>query len=179
MTQLDCGTLQDRMPDVAAGTATWNAQEAAHLDSCPECGPEWQIVQTARRLGGSAARQIDAPQMAERVLAGVRAARKRSRWTRAVWASGLAAAAAVVVVLRIYEPPSRRAAEPPDTSLVATTITSGTIPMAELDALDAEQLEAVLEHLDGAAGSAERGGVPSMGDLDDQQLERVLRSLEG
>lgn len=51
--------------------------------------------------------------------------------------------------------------------------------MAELDALDEDQLQAVLEHLDAAAGSLDGGVEPRMGDLDDQQLERVLRSLEG
>jgi hypothetical protein len=179
MSEIECGALQDRMPDVAAGTGRWNAQEAAHLAICPECAPEWQIVQTARRLGGSAARQIDSSMIAGNVVAALRARKKKSRWRRASWVSGLAAAAIVVVILRTAEPPSRRAAEPPDTTVVAVTPVGGTIPMAELEALDAEQLEAVLEQLDGATGRMDGGGIPSMGDLDDQQLERVLRSLEG
>jgi len=74
------------------------ADVAAHLDSCPTCGPEWE------RLGGladllAAAREVDAeqapaagPDLLERLL--VEAARSRRR--RRV---GLAAACAAAVVL--------------------------------------------------------------------------------
>jgi hypothetical protein len=177
MTQIDCGDLQDRMPDAASGVASWTSAEAAHLANCEACGPEWQIVQAARRLGSSAARQIDPAKLALRVLDGVRTREKRSRWSRTGWVSGLAAAAILLVVVRTTLSPNTPGAEPPDTAAVALTPMTGAFPMAELEGLDAEQLEAVLEQFDPVAETG--GGIPSMGDLDDQQLERVLRSLEG
>lgn len=179
MTEIECGTLTDRMPDVASGQAQWSEAESAHLAGCESCALEWRIVSAARLLGGSAARQIDATALTGKVIAGVRAAEQRSRWTRAGWMSGLAAAAVLLLVLRINLPPSRPAAEPPDTSTVAVTPVTGALPMAELDALDEEQLQAVLEHLEAAAGSLDGNVAPRMSELDDQQLERVLRSLEG
>ena len=54
-----------------------------------------------------------------------------------------------------------------------------TLPLAELDSLDVGQLQAVLDGLDSPVGEATPGEAPSFGDLDDSQLERVLRSLEG
>lgn len=172
MNQVDCGALQDRMPDVAAGTAQWTAEEVAHLSRCESCAAEWQIVETARRLGGSAARQVDPAKLAVKVLAEVRARDKRARWIRAGWMSGLVAAGIVVVLLagpNQTPGPIRQAAEP---------LSREALPLAELSPLDADQLEAILEQLEPEA--RETGSwIPSMGDLDDQQLERVLRSLEG
>ena len=37
MTNVACGTLQERMPEVAAGTAEWTPSEMAHLAGCDEC----------------------------------------------------------------------------------------------------------------------------------------------
>ena len=45
--------------------------------------------------------------------------------------------------------------------------------------LDGDQLQAVLEALDPPLGATGGGPSPSFGELDDSQLERVLRSLEG
>ncbi|MBK8005811.1 MAG: sigma-70 family RNA polymerase sigma factor [Gemmatimonadetes bacterium] len=53
------------------------------------------------------------------------------------------------------------------------------LPLAELDQADAEVLEAVLDQLDAPVGEGSSMDAPSLGDLDDTQLERVLRSLEG
>lgn len=177
MTQDRCGQTQERMPDVAAGTEVWSAEDAAHLASCESCALEWPIVSAARRLGSEAAGQINPTDLAVRVVAGVRREEKRSRWRRASWVSGLAAAALVVLVVRTTIPLGGPSVD--STAIAVVESPSEAIPMAELEALDAEQLQAVLEQLDAAAGSAEGGGVPRMGDLDDQQLESVLRSLEG
>ncbi|HWA14910.1 MAG TPA: hypothetical protein VG817_00655 [Gemmatimonadales bacterium] len=179
MTDIDCGVLQDRMPDVASGAAVWTEVEAAHLAGCDSCAREWRIVRAARRLGGSAARRVNSEVLAANVIAGVRRQQKRSLWVRVGWVSGLAAAAILVTVLRVPPPRSSlaqlgatgRAAEPP--------VVASALPLAELDALDSDQLEAVLEQLDATAGSFDGGLEARIGDLDDQQLESVLRSLEG
>lgn len=181
MTTIDCATLQERMPDVAAGTSAWSASETEHLASCGECALEWRLIQAARAHGDQIVAAIDPAAMATRVLAGLRPARARRGWQRSAWIGGLAAAAVLVLVLRIALPVA-----PVDSvidSVALATATAAplgrTIPMAELDALDAEELEAVLEQLDGTAAAASGGDVPAIGDLDDHQLERVLRSLEG
>ena len=178
MTIVACGTLQERMPEVAAGTAEWTPAEMAHLAGCDECAREWRIVSAARRLGGAAAGRIDPAAMATRVVAELGSPPRR-RWGRSLWVSGLAAAAVVVLVLRVGFPGTTPALVPDSTALAAGDPVGTTIPMAELDALDADQLEAVLEQLDGAAATAPTGDMPAMGDLDDHQLERILRSLEG
>ncbi len=41
------------------------------------------------------------------------------------------------------------------------------------------ELESVLEDLDAPLGAGNLNGSSGLGDLDDGQLERVLRSLEG
>jgi hypothetical protein len=179
MTGIDCGALTDRMPDLASGQAQWSEDERAHLAACASCGLEWRIVDAARRLGSPAAQRLAPVQLAETVIAGARAREKRARWIRAGWVSGLAAAAVLLLLLRPHLPPGRHTAAPPDTATVAVTTARGALPIAELDALDEEQLQAVLEHLEGPVGSLDGGPVPRMNELDDQQLESVLRSLEG
>jgi hypothetical protein len=53
------------------------------------------------------------------------------------------------------------------------------IPVAELDSLDNGELESVLQDLDAPLGAGTLNSTPGLGDLDDVQLERLLRSLEG
>ncbi|HXI20644.1 MAG TPA: hypothetical protein VNH46_06145, partial [Gemmatimonadales bacterium] len=92
------------------------------------------------------------------------------------WLVGLAAAAGLAFVLLGRPGSSDNAGGGPAPVVAASE--SG-LPVAELDDLDAGQLEAVLDHLEIPLDQAGTGPVPSMGDLDNQQLERVLRSLEG
>ena len=39
-----CEALSDRMPAVARGEASWDADEAAHFDICDDCQAEWALV---------------------------------------------------------------------------------------------------------------------------------------
>jgi len=167
-----CETLRERMPDVAHGAGTWTGAEEAHLAGCAECAAEWRVVRTALRLGDPTARRVNPGRLAAAVAAGVARERRMSRWKRAGWLTGLAAAAAVALVVW-------RGSTPTDTPAVAGTVAEYLLPLAELESLDETQLQAVLDALDGPLGDGGSAGGPTLGDLTDTQLERVLRSLEG
>lgn len=167
-----CGAVQDKLPLVVHGTATWTPAEAAHLARCAACDAERALVERAARLGGEAAARIDSAALAAGVLREVNRRRRSDRWIRRAGLVGLAAAAALVVMVGV---PGRGVA--PTTGL--TEVATLTLPLAELDSLDAYQLEAVLEGFDAPVGEMTPGPAPSFDDLNDAQLERVLRSLEG
>ncbi len=169
-----CESIQDRIPLVANGLAEWDTAEAAHVASCPECSAEWRTVMLARQLGDAAARRIDPARVSSAVLLRLASQRRATRWKRGGWLAGLAAAAALVLMVRAG---SRHPSEAADTSQTVTAALH--VPLAELETLDAEELESVLNGLDEPLGSGAAPDTPHLGDLDDQQLERVLRSLEG
>lgn len=167
-----CEELRDQMPDVANGGRQWNAEEAAHVAGCADCAREWQLVQVAMRLGDGAAGRVNTTRLSAAVLAGVARERRVAGWKRAGWLTGLAAAAAVVLIVwRGPAPPTVH----PDEGAVSEYL----LPLAELESLDENQLQAVLEALDAPLQDGSSSGGPNLGDLDDTQLERVLRSLEG
>jgi len=168
-----CEGLQERMPETAHGGGTWSAAEAAHLAECAGCAAEWQAVQTAHRLGDSAARRVNVTRLSGAVLAGVARERRTSRWRRAGWLSGLAAAAAALALL-VW-----RGQAPANNSTGEHAVVEFRLPLAELESLDEAQLRAVLDGLDAPLTDGSTSGGPTLGDLDDIQLERVLRSLEG
>jgi len=170
----DCEAIQDRIPLVANGLAEWGAAEAAHLAACAACGAEWRIVAAARRLGDAAAQRIDPDRVHRAVLLRLASERRAARWRRGGWLAGLAAAAVLVLMVRVG---SRQASAGPDTTPSATVVLH--VPLAELEALNAEELESVLDGLDEPLGAGAAPDAPRLGDLDDHQLERVLRSLEG
>lgn len=167
-----CEGLRDRMPDVAAGRAVWAEADSQHLSTCAECGAEWRLIQASRRLGEERVRQLDLPRMAGAVRAGVARERRRARYLRGGWFAGLAAAAAVVLLLW-YRPPE------PGQQVASGAGQRFTLPLAELEGLDAGQLNQVLDGLEVPLEQGGGGDVPTFTELDDQQLERVLRSLEG
>ncbi len=167
-----CEALRERMPDVAHGAGAWTEAEAAHLAACVECAAEWRLVRTALHLGDAAARRVNPARLAAAVASGVVRERRVSRWKRAGWLTGLAAAAAVALVVWWGSAPS-------DTPVMADTVAEYLLPLAELESLDEVQLQAVLDALDAPLGDGGSAGGPTLGDLTDTQLERVLRSLEG
>ena len=172
---LECGTLQDRMPAVAAGRSAWTDEEARHVDACADCAAEWRLVRSARQLGARADARVEPQALTRAVLAGLAARRRRAHWTRLGWVGGLAAAAALVLMIT-----QRRGPAPEQPVAPAPLVAVGFhLPLAELDQADAEVLEAVLDQLDAPVGEGSSMDAPSLGDLDDTQLERVLRSLEG
>ncbi len=175
-----CATLTDKLPLVAHGRVELSALEARHLVECAECAAEWRLVQSTARLGTRAAANLDTARLAPGVLGEVKRRGRLDRWRRGAGLVGLAAAAAIVLVVAIEGPTAR-----PE---LATGVDSGGpapiqvglhLPLAELESLESSELESVLEGLDSPMGEVAPGLTPSFGDLDDSQLERVLRSLEG
>jgi len=173
--------LSDQMPAVARGLSAWSPGDEAHLAGCPDCRAEWRLHTMAQSLG----RAVDASLDVNAVVAGVatrlRGAERRTdlpslrgakRRSNLRWLVPLAAAAALLVAVlpRIGDPGAGTA---------GTTVAQTWLP--ELEVLSADELESLFEVLPAAEG--EDGGVtlpsPRLGDLTADELELLLRSLEG
>jgi hypothetical protein len=170
--------LTERMPAVARGRGEWGAAEATHLASCAACRAEWELVRTAHSLGASVAAGLDTGRVAAAVRRSLRAAPLRDRVAalrrvRRVLV-GLAAAAALVLVAQYRWGHGARDVVPVHPAPGAA---SSMLP--ELDGLTATELQAVLESFSPAAESLPHVETGLLDDLQPQELERVLRSLEG
>ena len=163
-----CEEMLERMPVVALGEAQWTEEEAKHLAGCASCQAEWSLIQRAVAIGGRGP-PLDLEQTGAAVLKRLRAERRERRLRRVGLLTGLVAAAAVALVVwtRVPHPTQRTGPE------------AFRIPVAELDSLDNGELESVLQDLDAPLGAGTLNSTPGLGDLDDVQLERLLRSLEG
>ena len=183
----DCEQLSDRMPAVALG-GQWTAPESRHLVECDECGAEWRLVQTAVGLGRTITLRETPGALAGRIVARVAADRLRAR-TRRTWmrvAVSMAAAAAVVLGVRStvgHGGGPRPEGSHPDTLASAAAAGSGAAArrfrLSELDQLGTAELQTVLDGLDAPLTDGSTLEPIGMGDLNDQELERVLRSWEG
>jgi hypothetical protein len=160
------------MAPVLAGRSRWSVEEADHLARCPDCGAEWRLLSRAAAIGDRLP-SIDPGPVTAGVLKRVAAEPRPAHSNRRRWMIGIAAAvaASLLLVSRIREPSV--VGRPP--------LASGEleIPVLELDSLSADQLQAVLETLEPPLGSESTLDAPTLQDLDDTQLERLLRSLEG
>ena len=174
-----CGAIAEKMPLVLHGQAVWTAEEAAHLAECADCAAEWTLLRTTAGLGAAAAARLDPMKVAAGVTREVKRRRRQDRWTRGGWMTGLAAAAALVLFVATSGPQGRRVVAGHDSVAEPGAEMGMSLPLAELESLDPSQLQAVLDGLDAPLGDVAPGPAPSFGDLDDSQLERVLRSLEG
>ncbi len=168
---IDCETMTDRMALVAHCRATWSVEEEAHLAACSGCSTEWRVVQEAARPGNDAAERIDPVRTGRMVLARLAVERRRRRWTRGLGL--LAAAAAAAIIVWAGQTGGRGA----DTATNARN--EFHLPLAELDGLDAGQLQAVLDGFEAPLGGGSSPEGAGLGELKDYELERVLRSLEG
>jgi hypothetical protein len=170
-----CEQLSDRMPAVASGASAWSHEEAAHLERCDWCRGEWDVVRAAAALGRDLPVALDPLHVTQRVVGRLRADRAHARHRR-VWIAGLAAAAVIVLAVATGSHAPRSAIRPP------VDVGALRIPLPELDSLRPDELQAVLDSMDqpdaGAAGvtGADTDGMSGM---DANQLESVLRSLEG
>jgi len=163
-----CEEMLERMPAVALGETQWTKEEALHLAGCVSCQAEWSLIQKAVAVG-SQAPALDLEKTSAAVLGRLRAERRERRLRRAGLLGGLAAAAAVALVVWSRVPHHTQRTVPE----------AFRIPVAELDSLDNGELESVLQDLDAPLGAGTLNSTPGLGDLDDVQLERLLRSLEG
>jgi len=169
---MNCERLSDRMPGVLAGRDHWSREDEEHLVVCADCRSEWQLLVRGSALGAELP-GLDVSRISAEVQRRLALAKRADRNRRRGWLGlGLAAAAALVLV--IARP--RSTGEAPASPIAEQALV---LPVIELDSLSAAELQAVLETMEPPLGTNSTLDAPSLQDLDDHQLERVLRSLEG
>ncbi|HJR16371.1 MAG TPA: hypothetical protein VJ808_05915 [Gemmatimonadales bacterium] len=175
MTQ--CELLAERIPAVMLGRSEWTAEERQHLDACPACRQECEIVGAAARLGKDVAEKLDL----DGVVITLHQRLRRSRQVdllrrRALSIGGLAAAAAVAVALWTGNPNRQNSAAP-----VAGSLAAGqwAIPLPELQSLQPAELDSLLRTMDEPNVRNAAVQDPDLRDLNSEELERVLDSWEG
>ena len=172
-----CEWLSDRIPQVALGQAEWTPDEIHHLNECEACRREWELVQLASRLGRDVALTLDPAAIAAGVLRRLDREREDGRLRRRGWTfAGLAAAAALVVAIWSGGMQGGASKAQPVNTAVAGRLT---IPLPELDSLEPAELDSVLQTMDEPLVSGSSTDDPALGDLNNDELERVLDSWEG
>ena len=163
-----CDRLSDRMPAVALGRGRWSSEDETHLAACDDCRTEWELVRVGSRLGEGRPRLDHAGlaselrrQLAERPVEPPR----RPGW---VWGSGLAAAGLAALIWAGVE---RGEAPPAAIAAGDTGVVTGSLTDAQADSL----LQSVDEPLAGWSMLES----PGLGDLNEDELEQVLRTWEG
>lgn len=164
----------DRLAD-AARDASWSGAESAHLAECATCRHELDIVAAAGRLGVAEMASLVSGRVAEAVLDRLATAPPASRIgvlrRPAPWLAGLAAAAALILAVWY----GSRA--PSATDVIEPTPIELSV-LHELDGLDEPELEVVLESMPAPAGAVSHLEPVSFDELNVNDLERVLRSME-
>ncbi len=170
----ECERMRDAMVDVAAARTSWNDHDAAHVALCDDCRESWTVVSAAAQLGRASS--IDGA----RVAAGLRArlvhaplSAPRKRWTEL--AIGVAAAALIGLGLTS----SHRATSGSGDRIEVPT-EQATAMFPELEALSEPQLKVILAGVADADADLDGGAaIPRLGDLNDEQLEELILSVEG
>ena len=173
----ECQWLSDRIPAVALGRAKWTVEELRHLEGCRSCQQEWNVVQAAGRLGDAMAASVDPSITARVVLQRLVDEREATRLRRRAWSfTGLAAAAAVAAAVWVGGMDSGVPLAPSSGAVVAGGLS---IPLPELNSLQAAELDSVLQLMDEASFGSIPVDEPGLGDLSSDELESVLASWEG
>jgi hypothetical protein len=174
----DCERLSDRMPEVALGRESWSPEDEAHLAACADCRAEWEVVRTASRLEWPGL-GVAPSAIADSALGRVRADRARSH-RRRTWAV-IALTAAAAAVLAVWTGRRSETARGPESRPVENVAAAPRLqlPIPELDDLDGPELDSLLQRMDAPVTGTSTLDSPSLGDLDDHELERVLSAWEG
>jgi hypothetical protein len=168
-----CDWLSDRMPSVALEEAEWTPEEARHLGDCAACQAEWRLVQTTSRLG-NAARLVPHPDATARAVL-LRLRRPEARFSARSWIFSALAAASVAAAVWVG---GRGTAD--NTRAEVTSVAAGLpMPLPELDVLQPAELDSVLTTMDDSASSTTSSDEVGLGDLDNEELQRVLDTWEG
>jgi hypothetical protein len=156
--------LSERIPAVAHDRAAWTEAERRHLADCEACAAEWELVRTAVGLGLEVERTLASGPIVEGVLAGLRRpeVRRRPPAGRLVWAAAAAAAAAILVLVF-------RSGPAPESGQLSV--------LPEIASMETEELQALLDIL--PAGNGWSYHMQSFEDLTEEELEGILRSMEG
>lgn len=162
-----CERLSERMVEVVHRRASWDAGEASHLASCVACQAELRLVTAALTLGGETARP-DPTTLGDRIVAEWQApiARQSGRGTTPRL---LAAAALVVLAAGWFAVSGRDGAE-----------AAGPLPIADVELIaPAAVTGAVYDDAETLSEMTLQLGDGDMGNLDADELARLLRALEG
>lgn len=167
----------ERMAELAGSGTAPSPAEAAHLAGCADCRFERAMLSTARRLGADRLAGFDPDRVAMRVRARLAGEAQEPPTPRVRhpgrWLAGLAAAAVVVFAVRMGVPRN------PETSGGGADRGPATASVLyELDGLSEPQLEEVLESIPPAGEALDHLEMASLDDLDADDLERVLQSME-
>lgn len=169
----ECTRLSDRIPDVALGRAAWTPDQAAHLRACADCSAELALVQATIAIGRKAPQLSDPASMADSIGRRQVTGRRRRDWGRPV--AGLAAAAALLMAVWTRWParPERPVSQP------AHAASQALVPLPELELLEPAELDSLLERMEAPVAGSSTLDAPSLGDLEDTELEQVLATWEG
>ena len=169
----ECTRLSDRIPEVALGRARWTADQAAHLRGCPDCRTELALVQATIALGRRAPGVPDPAAVAQAVERRLAQGRSRRAWGGR--AGGLAAAAALLLAVWTRWPPQPERTAP----LPGQSASQALVPLPELDLLEPAELDSLLQRMEAPVAGNSTLDAPSLGDLEDTELEQVLATWEG
>ena len=173
-----CDEMIDRMPDLALGQAPLPADFEAHLAGCVSCRLNWPVVQAGSLIGAPVAGTIDPDRIARQVVARLAAARQADRWRRGwTWGTVLAAAAALFLVVYTGRNPSYPTPPLPDRE--GASVASFAVPVSGLDDLNASELQALYDQLDGSLEGSATVAAPHLEELSPDEMQQVLNSLEG
>jgi hypothetical protein len=168
------------MPDVALGRAQWSPEEAEHLATCAGCQEEWSLVRLAGGLGEQLRLAAEPDSIATAVFQRIASERRQARYQR--WSvAGLAAAAAIALAVWYGRGQTGQNALKglPVATAPAAQPAELAIPLPELDQLQEPELDSLLQEISPPLTSGSTLEAPSLGDLDDQELEEVLATWEG
>jgi hypothetical protein len=173
----ECGLLSERIPAVALGRAGWTAQERQHLDDCPACKQEWEIVRGAGLLGQDVEERLDLHAITVSLRQRLQSDRQVERLRRRTLTVGsLAAAAGIVNALWTGSPSAPSDSGPMTGALAAGRLA---IPLPELQSLEPAELDSLLQTMDDPNAVRAAMEDPDLGDLSSEELESVLDSWEG
>lgn len=185
-----CERLSDRMAEVVAG-GEWSAAEVAHLAGCADCTAEWRIIRGTAALGAAFTLRREPAAIARAVLDRVAEAKRAERRRNGIVrrAAGTAAAASIVLAawVTLHRPHAAptipiangRPVAVPGTVRAPDSAATLTLDIAELDGLSTAELKDLLDRMDVPLSTGRTVDPSRAGDLTHDELERVLRSLEG
>ena len=175
MIEETCRRLSERIPEVARGQEKWTVDEEKHLAACQDCRVEWELARTAQGLALRADELIEPRAMAEAVMRRLCEATPVRRIGPRVRRVGVvvAAAAAILLVVRTISAPA-----PVPVPAVASA-PADALHLPGLDSLTVDELEIVLASIDQPMEAFSTFDASGWNELDDHELERLLREWEG
>ena len=164
----DSSHLTDRIPDVVLGRTPWSPEEQTHLAGCADCRAELALVQAAGRIGEGLPPLADRAVLTEAVLGRVaRAPAVPPRGGALRWAGGVALAAALAIA--VWTGSTRSDRSPAGAGGSETAV----------ETLSTAQVDSLLEDDDVPLAGWSMLETPTLGDLDEVELEQLLRTWEG